>query len=231
MRHHAMHMADLVPANIPVFHRDNPYTRYVYLVGSGLLPGSRTAEQSPRSVTSASVAHGSSMNQCQGKDEQSCIRVIFKLLGVFAELIASVPTSGVAADYGLVSTLMRRSGRGDARGRGTAPDRHARVGRGGGVRPGRLCRAGLDPGWNAVPRSARRDERTPSASRGSRLRGARIWSVPPRLSGVLCHGQSTLSRERTPGTNVPAHGTFGRAAQAVPARLRRREVADASWAS
>jgi hypothetical protein len=40
------------------------------------------------------------MNQCQGQDEQSCIRIIFKLLGVLAEMIASVSLGGVAAYYG-----------------------------------------------------------------------------------------------------------------------------------
>jgi hypothetical protein len=44
----------------------------------------------------------------------------------------------------------------------------------------------------------------PSASRGSRLRGARIWSVAPRLPGVLCHAQSTRSPGYVPGTKVPA---------------------------
>ncbi len=44
------------------------------------------------------------MNQCQGQDEQSCIRIIFKLLGVLgvlAELVACVSLGGVAASYGL----------------------------------------------------------------------------------------------------------------------------------
>ena len=35
------------------------------------------------------------------------------------------------------------------------------------------------------------------------------------MPGVLCHGQSTPSRERAPRTKVPAQGTFGRAARAV----------------
>jgi hypothetical protein len=35
------------------------------------------------------------------------------------------------------------------------------------------------------------------------------------MPGVLCHGQSTPSRERALRTNVPAQGTFGRAARAV----------------
>jgi hypothetical protein len=43
-----------------------------------------------------------------------------------------------------------------------------------------------------------------SASRGSRLRGARMWSVTPRLPRVLCHTQSIPSREYAPRTNVPA---------------------------
>ena len=35
------------------------------------------------------------------------------------------------------------------------------------------------------------------------------------MPGVLCHGQSTPSRPRALWTNVPAHGTFGRAVRAV----------------
>ena len=35
------------------------------------------------------------------------------------------------------------------------------------------------------------------------------------MPGVLCHGQSTPSRQRAPRTNVPVQGTFGRAARAV----------------
>jgi ATP-dependent DNA helicase RecG len=48
-----------------------------------------------------------------------------------------------------------------------------------------------------------------SASRGSRLRGARIWSVTPRLLGPSRHVESTLSREHPPWTNVLARRTFG----------------------
>ena len=66
------------------------------------------------------------------------------------------------------------------------------------------CRSSGNPGRDAT-------RGPPSASRGSRLRGARIWSVAPRLPGVLCHAQSTRSpraraRDQGPCRAGPSSG-------------------------
>ncbi len=51
-------------------------------------------------------------------------------------------------------------------------------------------------------------------SRGSRLRGARVWSrCSASALSPLVMVSPPVPWERSPWTNVPAHGTFGPAAQ------------------
>ncbi len=61
-------------------------------------------------------------------------------------------------------------------------------------------------GWSATYPTQNAARGPTSASRGSRLRGARIWSVAPRLPGSSRRNESTLPRQRPPRSSPLAPG-------------------------